>query len=279
MSQADLVSDGMIAAADRVSVRRTLAAAYRTLARHAVPFAIIIVALAVVNDGCAYLARRMTDAPSVNPTAILIEGGGALVGMVLAEILSVIVGVVWFRIVLLDEPHRAGAYLRFGAREFRYLGLDLLFGILVGAPLLIVGAIGAAAALGSGGEMAWLEAYAFPLTAGTLGWSAVCAAWLGLAYPAIATDAPGGSVRLSLKLSHRQRLPLFAAFLLGQGVWNVALLAILYITPEETGTLQPIGFVTTLLSFVARIAFVAVSAAAYAQLQRRSLVSMAAAFD
>ena len=276
MSHADTASDEMMVTADRISVKRTLAAAYRILVEHAMPLVVIIFALAVVNDGCAYLARRMVDAPSVDLTAILIGSGGELAGMALAEILSVIIGVVWFRIILLSETHRAGAYLRFGAREFRYLGIDLLFGILVSAPLLIVGA---ATALASSGEMAWLESYAFPLIAGTFVWSAVCAAWLGLAYPALATDAPGGSLRLSLALSRGQRLPLFAAFLLGQGVWNVALLAMLYLAPDETGDPRPIAFVGTLLSFVARLCFVAVSAAAYGQLQRRSFASMAAAFD
>ena len=276
MSHADIASDEMLVTADRISVWRTLVSAHRILAGHAVPFAVIVAALAIVNDGCAYLGRRMVDGPSVDLTAILIRGGGTLAGMALAEILSVIVGVAWFRIILLSEPHRPGAYLRFGAREFRYLGIDLLFGILASAPLLIVGA---ATALTSGGELVWLESYAFPLIAGTFVWSAVCAAWLGLAYPALATDAPGGSLRLSLALSHRQRLPLFAAFLLGQGAWNVALLAMLYLAPEETGDLQPIAFAGTLLSFLARTSFVAVSAAAYGQLQRRSLASVAAAFD
>jgi hypothetical protein len=276
MSHADLVSDGMTAATGRISVKRTLASAYRILAGHAVSFAVIVAALAIVNDGCAYLGRLMVDEPSLDLTAVLIEGGGTVAGMVLAEILSVIVGVAWFRIILLNEPHRVAGYLRFGAREFRYLGVDLLFGFLVSAPFLIVGA---ATMLASEGEMAWLESYGYPLIAGTFVWSAVCAAWLGLAYPALATDAPGGSLRLSLALSHGQRLPLFAAFLLGQGAWNAALLAVLYLAPEETGDLQPIGFVATLLSFLARISFVAVSAAAYGQLQRRSDASMAAAFD
>lgn len=278
MSHADVASDEMVTA-DRISVRRTLASAYRILVEHAMPFAVIIVALAVVNDGCIYLARRLFDAPSPEELAMLIEGGGAFVGVILTEILSVIVGVVWFRAILLGEPRGPRAYLRFGTREFRYFGLDILFGILVGAPFLIVGAIGAVTAIPSSEETAWLESYVVPLVAGTLVWSAACAAWLGLAYPAVATDAPGGSLHLSLKLSRRQRLPLFAAFLVGEGFWNAALLAILYLAPEETGDLQPIAFAGTLLSFFARICFVAVSAAAYGQLQRRSVASMAAAFD
>ncbi len=278
MSDADIVLDGM-PAADRLSAKRTLGSAYRILARNAVPFAILIVALAVVNDGCSYLARLLIDEQAPEEFAALIESGGALVGMILTEILSVIVGVVWLRVILLGESHRARAYLRFRAREFRYLGVDIVFGLLIGAPFLIVGAMGAYTTIGSGGDITWLDSYLVPLTGGTIVWSALCAAWFGLAFPAVATDAPGGSLRLSLRLSHGQRLPLFVAFLLGEGVWSGALLAVAYLMPDETGDLQPMTFLATLLSFWARICFVAVSAAAYAQLRRRSVASMAAAFD
>jgi hypothetical protein len=272
-------SDGMAGAAERLSVKRTLGSAYRILAEHAMPFAVIIVALAIVNDGCSYLARRLIDEQTSEELAGLIAGGGALVGMILTEILSVIVGVVWFRVILLGETHRARAYLRFGAREFRYLGVDILFGIVIGGPFLIAGVVGVYTTTGSAGDMAWLDSYVIPLTAGTIVWSALCTAWLGLAFPAVATDAPGGSLRVSLRLSRGQRLPLFVAFLLGEGVWSAALLAILYFMPDETGDLQPMTFLATVLSFWARICLVAVSAAAYGQLQRRSDASMAAAFD
>jgi len=279
MSQADIISDGMMPAVDRLSVKQTLGSAYRILAGNAVPFAILIFALAIVNDGCSYLARHLIDEHTPEEFAALIEGGGAFVGMILTEILSVIVGVVWFRVILLGEPHRARAYRRFGALEFRYLGVDIVFGIVIGAPFLIAGAVGAYTTIGASGDMTWLDSYVIPLTAGTIVWSALCAAWLGLAFPAVATDVPGGSLRLSLRLSRGQRLPLFVAFLLGEGVWSAALLAILYLTPDEAGDLQPMAFLATLLSFWARICFVAVSAAAYGQVQRRSLASMAAAFD
>jgi len=279
MSHMEIASDGMAAVADRISVKRTLGAAYRILAGHAVPFGIIILALAIVNDGCSFLARRLIDEQTSQALATLIESGGGLVGLVLTEIMSVIVGVVWLRIILLGEPHLGRAYLRFGAREFRYLGIDIVFGMIIGAPFIIVGAVSAYSGIANGGDMEQLESYIWPLTAGTIVWSAVCAAWLGLAFPAVATDASGGSLRLSLRLSRRQRLPLFVAFLLGAEIWDAALLALLYVAPDETGDLQPIGFLSTALSYWARICFVAVSAAAYGQLQHRSSASMVEAFD
>src|SRR5262249_18462449 len=131
----------------------------------------------------------------------------------------------------------------------------------------------------SGGEMAQLKSYAPPLVAGTVVWSAVCAAWLGLAYPAVATNVAGGSLHLSLRLSRRQRLRLFVAFLLGAEIWIAATLAILLVARDETGDLQPISFLATTLSFWAQICFIAVSAAAYGQLQHRSSAKLLETFD
>jgi hypothetical protein len=186
---------------------------------------------------------------------------------------------VWFRIILLGEPHRARAYLRFGARELRYLGIDVLFAIIVGAPLMIAGGIlvyGASSSLGE--DMEWLYSYVVPLFAGATLWNAACAAWLGLAFPAIATDAAGGSIGVSLRISRGHRLPLFVVFLAGAYVWSIAPLAILFATPDAADA-PIIEFLTVALSLLPRIGFLAVSAVAYGHLQQQSLRSVAAAFD
>jgi len=280
MSHTDTTFAEATPVAARISLRQTLGAAYRILAAYALPFGGIILALASVGEGCSYLAKRLIDEQAPQMQATLINGGGELLGAVLTEIMSVIVGVVWLRIILLGEPHHGRAYLRFGGREFRYLGLDILFGIVVSTPFVIAGGIGMYAALPYvRGDMAWLDSYVLPLTAGAAVWSAVCAAWLGLAYPAVATDATGNSVRHSLRLSRGQRLPLFLAFLLGTFIWDAAPLTLFYAMPAQAADSRIVPFLTTALSFLPRICFVAVSAAAYGRLQHRSLASVAAAFD
>ena len=278
MSHTEIASDGMVAVADRISVKRTLGAAYRILAARAVPFGIIILVLAGVSEGCSYLAVRLSDGRTPELVLTMIMGGGELLALIVTELVSVIVGVVWYRIILLGEPHRAGAYLRFGRRELRYLGIDILFALIVGAPFAI--AAGLMASMPYLGEnMARLDSYILPLFLGVALWSAACAAWLGLAFPAVATDAAGGSVRLSLRLSRGQRLPLFAAFLVGAYAWSLLPLAAFYIAPEGVAYTPIVAFLATALSLLPRIGFLAVSAVAYGRLQQHSLTSVAAAFD
>ena len=272
----------MMLGADRISVRQTLAAAYRILATYALPFGGIVIALASVSEGCSYLTKRLIDEQAARTQASLITGGGELAGLIFDEIMSVIASVVWLRIILMGEPHRSRAYLHFGRRELRYLGLDILFETVVSTPFLIAAGIGMYAAMPDVSEyVAWLNSYTYilPLTAAAALWSALCAAWLGLAYPAVATDAVGGSVRLSARLSRGQRLPLVLAFLLGSFIWDAAPLTLYYAVPTAAANSGIAQFLTTALSFLPRIGFVAVSAAAYGRLQHRSLASVAAAFD
>ena len=264
--------------AARLPVRQMLGATCRVLAARALPFGIIILVLAGVTEGCSYLAARaarLTDDPELLLTVI--TGGGEMLALIVTEIMSVIVGVVWLRIMLLGEPHRARAYLRFGRRELRYLGLDILFGLAVSAPVAIgFGILAYGAMPYLRGDMAWMDSYLLPLFLGVALWSAVCAAWLGLAFPAVATDATGGSIGLSWQLSRGQRLPLFAAFLMGAYGWSVLPVAVLYAAPAYTPI---IAFLSTMLSFLPRMGFLAVSAVAYGRLQQHSLTSVAATFD
>lgn len=281
MSPVDAAVTHAIPAA-RLSVRQTLVAAYRILAAYSLPFGGIIIALASVSEGCSYLTKRLTDEQAPHTQATLITGGGEFIGLILTEFMSVIVGVVWLRVILMGEPHRGRAYLHFGGREIRYLGLDILFEIVGSTPFVIAAGIGMYAAMPDVREyVARLNSYTYilPLTAAGALWSALCAAWLGLAYPAVATDAAGGSVRLSVRLSRGQRLPLFLAFLLGSFIWDAAPLTLFYAVPTEAADSRIVQFLTTALSFLPRIGFVAVSAAAYGRLQHRSLASVAAAFD
>jgi hypothetical protein len=266
--------------ATRLSVRRTLGAAYGILAAHALPFGAIILALTFASEGVLYLAKSLIDAHALRMQAALIESGGQILGAAFAEVMSVIAGVVWLRIILLGEEHRARAYLRFGRRALRYLGLDILFGTLVAGPVLIAALFGMYTAMPHYSEYAQsVNAYILPLSVAAAVWSAECAAWIGLAYPMVATDASDGALRLSFRLSRGQHWPLFLAFLLGVFVWDAAPLALFYALPAEAAGSRTTEFLTTALSFLPRICFVAVSAAAYDHLQHRSAASVAAAFD
>jgi hypothetical protein len=266
--------------AARLSVRQTLVAAYRLLAARALPFGLIVLVLASVCEGCTYLAQRLIGDQTPASVASLVTNGGNLLGQILTELMSIVVGVVWFRIILLGEPHRGRAYLRFGIRELRYLGVDVLFGIIVSAPLMIGGGIVVYAALPHLGEdLDWLYSYLVPLAAGAALWSAACAAWLGLAFPAIATDAAGGSIGVSLQISRGQWLPLFVAFLVGAYGWSVVPLAVLYAVPDGAADAGIIEFLTVALSYLPRLGFLAVSAVAYGLLQQQSSTAVAATFD
>ncbi len=127
--------------------------------------------------------------------------------------------------------------------------------------------------------MTWLGPYVIPLVAGVIAWSAACAAWFGLAYPAVATDVSASSLSVSLRLSRGQRLPLFLSFLFGAGLWDALRLAMLYLAPEEAADSSLIAFLVSILSFWGSMCFLAVSAAAYRQLQDLSRTAMADAFD
>jgi hypothetical protein len=278
--------------AERLSARHTLARAYRILGRHALPFGIIALVLAIVDDGCIYLAGRLVGEEPPASLAMWVDYGGGFVGFLLTWVMSVVVGVTWLRIILLDERHHPRAYLRFGARELRYLGVDIVLYVVVFVPLFVIAGGAGYAAFMSSGDVDWIDAHVYPLTAGVIVWGSVCAAWLGLAYPAVATDAAVNSLSLSLRLSRGHRLPLFVAYLLGTGSWHAFAFVLLMVAPEEmeavetaaaaggnAGLSQPIEFVASLLTYWAGLCFIAVSAAAYGQFRERSMASMARAFD
>lgn len=264
---------------DRLPVGRTLAEAYGIVGRNLPAFALLSVLMTVLTLGPAFLAERLLDGHMMEMRSLAIGSASVFAGLGLAELAGVLIGVVWFRVLLLNEPHRLRSYMRFGRRELRFLGVDLLFVILIFAPIVILAVVATIASLGSGFDVAWLAESMTPLTMGAMLWGAVCMAWLGLAYPAIATDGcAGGSLRHSLHLSRRHRVSLFLAFLLGAGLWEIGSVALTVIRPE-TEFLQPVDFLSTLLSSLAAMCFIAVGAVAYRQLQGRSLSTMANAFD
>jgi len=265
---------------DRLSLGRTLVSAYAILGRHLLAFVGLSILLAAVTDGFTYLAELLIDDDTPETLADAIYKVARASGVILAQLMSIVIGIAWFRIILLDEPHRLRSYLRFGRRELRYLGVDIGMGCLIAVPMFVFGIAVAVTIQRANGDASWVESYMVPLTAGTLVWGAVCTAWLGLAYPAIATDAgASGSLRLSVRLTRGNRVPLFLAYLLGASVWDIAALAMMFIVPESADALRPIDFLATLISAAASMCFLAVSAAAYRQLQGRSLAELAGAFD
>lgn len=62
-------------------------------------------------------------------------------------------------------------------------------------------------------------------------------------------------------------------------VWSVLPLAVTYAAPGDAANTPIIAFLTTALSMLPRMGFLAVSAAAYARLEQHSLTAVAAAFD
>ena len=146
--------------AARLSVLQLLGATCRASRGPALPFGIIILVLAGVTEGCSYLVARPPACRTLAPTAL---GGDAGGGGTDARAdrhgdHERHRGVVWLRIILLGEPHRARAYLRFGSRELRYLGIDILFGLAVSAPVAIgFGILAYGAMPYLRGDMAWMD--------------------------------------------------------------------------------------------------------------------------
>lgn len=265
---------------ERLLLGRTLAAAYRILGRHILAFVLLSLILAAATDGPAHLARWWVGQEASEVLLPMIEGAASIAGMVLSGIVSVIIGISWFRVILLGEPHRPRSYLRFGRRGLRYLGVDIAIGCLMAVPFLIIGIIAAVSILHADADMDLVESYAGPVAAIGLVWIAACAAWLGMAYPAISTDACGsGSLRLSIGMTRGSRLPLFFAYLLGVGMWDFAALGLLFATPALATESAAVDFLGTVLTSAGNVCFIAVTAAAYRQLHGRSLVELATAFD
>lgn len=264
---------------DRLALGRTLAEAYGIVGRNLPAFALLSVLMTVLTLGPAFLAERLLDGDMTELRSMVAGSASVFGGLGLAELAGILIGVVWFRVLLLHEPHRLRSYLQFGRRELRYLGVDLLLLFLTFAPIVALAVVATIASLGSGFDAAWLAESMTPLTIGAMLWAAVCMALLGLAYPAIATDGcAGGSLRHSLRLSRGHRVSLFLAFLLGSGIWDIGSVALAVIGPE-TEFLEPIDFFSTLLSSLGAMCFIAVGAVAYRQLQGRSLADLAGAFD
>lgn len=266
---------------ERLRLGRTLAGAYGILGRRILAFIASTVLLAAATDGPAYLVTWWLGDDTPEALVDAIDSAANMGGLILGGIISVVMGIVWFRTILLGEPHRLRSYLRFGRRGLRYLGIDILISGLMAVPLFVLGIAAAISILSSAdGDMDWIDSYSGPAIAIAFVWIAVCSAWLGLAYPAIATDGcASGSLRLSIQLTRGQRLPLFFAFLLGATLWDIAAIGMLFALPDTATEWGWGDFIGTLLTSASTFCFIAVSAVAYRQLQGRSLADLAGAFD
>lgn len=265
---------------ERLLVGHTLAAAYGIVGRNLPTFLLLSIVLAIATDGCTYLASRLVDENTSEIFGAALYGTASIAGLVLGQLTSVLVGVTWFRIILLEEPHRFRSYMRFGRRGLRYLGIDLLLGLLTFLPVIGFGAVAAFRGANFSGYDGFIEPLIIPLTICAFVWGALCTAWIGLAYPVVATDAcTSGSIRLSSLLSRGHRLRLFFVFLLGSGIWNIVGTAILVSGPDAAEEWRPIDMIATMVMAGATLSFIAVASVAYRQLQGRSLSMMANAFD
>jgi hypothetical protein len=127
-------------------------------------------------------------------------------GFGIADLVSIVVSlaayaslaVAWHRAVILGEtPQGAGDTLRFGAREFRFLGILLLAVLIVGGPTIIA----------TFTTMTGTEGEADPLVllliAAAVGWTLFAMARFTLAFPLSAIDATPAPLRTSWQMSQR----------------------------------------------------------------------------
>lgn len=265
---------------EKLLLGRTLAGAYSIVGRHLPAFLLLSVLLAIASDGCPYLATRFVDEGTSELRYAAISGAAGTAGLILGQLASVIVGVTWFRIILLEEPHRLRSYMRFGRRGLRFLGIDLLLAFLTFLPVIGFAAVAALRGANLEGNASPIESLMIPLTIGAFVWGSWCAAWFGLAYPAVATDAcQSGSLRFSWRLSRGHRLRLFLVFLLGSGVWSIVGTAMLVTGVDAAQAWRPIDMVAAVVIAGSTLCNVAVASVAYQQLQGRSFSMVATAFD
>jgi hypothetical protein len=130
-----------------------------------------------------------------------------IIGAVLFYFSGVLVfAVAWHRAILLDEPPRMS--LRFGRREWRFLGYSILIGLVFSGAAVAGGAAFAALAIGLGAAFGGGTVVAAVSPIVIIAAWAICAR-LSLALPAAAVDEPGGLLRAAWRRGKGNAVRLF----------------------------------------------------------------------
>ena len=187
--------------AEKLPVGAVIGAAYRSvfgdsaalLQRTWVWFAIILGASLVSG----YIANRLGE-PRVQLVAILASLAGAIA-----------LGVSWSRSVLLGEPTSTFAAVRFGRREWRYLGIGLVTAIAAFGPLVLLSTI----FLRSPGGVPSGGFAAAAVSVGAVLWMLYVVPRLSLAFALVAVDAPPGVIGRSWALTRGAWLRILGAII------------------------------------------------------------------
>jgi hypothetical protein len=141
----------------------------------------------------------------------LAQGAGPgisdLIGLVVSIAAYVSLAVGWHRSVIVGEtPRSAGEALRFGPREWRFLGISILAVLIVVGPLVIVMTLATAAGKADG--IGFLLA-----SSAAVGWALFVTARLSLAFPLIAVDGAPTPLRTSWHMTARSWLRILATII------------------------------------------------------------------
>jgi hypothetical protein len=270
------------AAGERLAVFRTIVEGYGAATHRLGAIIVLAVTWTALASGTGYLVEEAThasgDLRAHYSFATVIRAWAAGVAQYVELLLAAsLVAIAVYRAIILGEKQTWKAAMRMGRREMRFLGLAALFSLpahlgaasiavavnLRVAPIMLMQAL---AAIG----IPELQAMSLILAAHLLV-SLALTPFLALAFPLIATGAPGATLRQSLRLGRNHRVRLAAVgFLAPLPLMPFAYAPYLARIPDTVTVLVLRSVVGNFLSLVASALVTGVFAVAFQRVTAHS---------